>query len=454
MRRLLRHAAFIAALLAFGAAAPASAQIAGNAVIDEVVALVGDKIVLKSDVDGFAVGLAQQRGAAMNEELWLTALERILDQKVLAVHARKDTTLQVTEEQVEQALDGRIDQLVSQLGGQARLEELYGKSTIQIKDDLREEFKDQMLAEQYQGKRLRQIRVTPSEVREWFSQFPTDSLPTLPDVVRLAHIVRYPDVGEGARAEAAEIITAIRDSLLTGRFTFEQLAEQYSDDLASARSGGRDSGRRLNELVPEFSAIASRIPIGEISQIFETQFGLHFLRINDRKGDVIDYNHILIQFDDSKVEGTQAMSYLNTVRDSLLQEEMPFEIMARRHSQEAATANRGGRVVDPSSGSRDLPLQALGPTWQATIAELKEGQISLPAEVELLDGRRAFHILLLQKRVPSHQVDILTDYERIEQIALQDKQSRELREWLNGLRRDVYVDLRGTARELTLAQNP
>ncbi len=439
-------------LLIAPAIRPAWAQ-ADNEVIDEIVAVVGDKVVLKSDVDGYVMGAIQQRQIPYSEDLWLEALNRIIDQKVLAVHAKKDTTIQITDEQVEQALDQRIDQLIAQLGGQARLEELYGKSTLQIKADLREEFREQMMAEQFQGKKLRQIRVTPSEVQAWFSQFPTDSLPTLPDIVRIAHIVRYPDVSEQARAEGMEIISTIRDSIVAGGASFEEMAEQFSDDLASARNGGRDSGRRLNELVPEFAAVAARIPIGEVSQPFETQFGLHILRINDRKGDVIDYNHVLIQFDESKAEGTKSIAYLNTVRDSILTEKVPFEVMARRHSQEAASSNRGGRVVDPMSGNRDLPLNALGPTWQQTIAPLEEGQISQPAEVELLDGRRAFHILLLQKRIPSHKVDIHTDYERIEQIALQEKQARVIAQWLSELRDDVYVDMRGKAESLSMADS-
>lgn len=434
-------------LLFLAPSAPVLAQ--SGKVVDEIVAIAGDQIILRSDVDGYVMGIMQQRQMPYSEQLWNEALNQLINQKVLAIHAKKDTTIEVSDDQVEQALNQRIEQLTAQVGSASQLEDIYGKSILQIKNDLREEYRDQMMAEIFQSRKLQQIKITPSEVQEWFSRIPVDSLPTLPEIVRIAHIVRYPGVTDAAREEANEIISAIRDSIVIGGSSFEDMARQFSDDIASARNGGRDSGRRLSELVPEFAAVAARIPIGEISQIFETQFGLHILRVNDRRGEVIDYNHILIRFDESKFDPTVAIEYLKAVRDSLVNMNAPFELMARRHSQETSTANRGGRVVDPRTGIRDLPLDALGPTWRATINALEVNEISEPAEVELLDGRRAYHILKLQKREPSHRVDIHTDYERIEQIALQEKQAIVFEEWLAQLRKDVYIEIRGKAQDFS-----
>lgn len=429
---------------------PANAQDNGT-VVDEIVAVVGDRIVLRSEVDGYVLGAMQQQQIPFSPALWNEALNQLINQKVLAVHARQDTTLIVSDEQVEQSLDQRISQLTAQVGGEAKLEDMYGKSIAQIKDELRTDFRDRMLAEQFQARKLQQIQVTPSEVRQWFSQFPTDSLPVLPDIVRIAHIVRYPEITEEARKEAMGIITAIRDSIVTGRATIEEYARKFTDDPGSAQTGGRYPSSRLSELAPEFAAVAARIPIGEISQPFETQFGLHILRVNERRGEVVDFNHILIAFDESNADPTEAIKYLEIVRDSLINQNMPFELMARRHSEEPMSAIRGGRVVDPASLSRDLPLDALGLSWRRTINQLNVGELSEPTKVELLDGKEAYHILLLQSRVPSHRVDIHTDYERIQQIALQDKQQRVLNEWIADLRRDVYIDVRGRAEDFSAA---
>lgn len=423
-------------------------------VLDEIVANVGGEIILRSEVDGFVMGLMQQqKGLEYSDELWKHALDQLINEKVLAIHARRDTTLQVTDEQLEQTLDQRIDQMSRQVGGQARLEEFYGKSTVEIKADLREDFRDQLLADQFRARKLRDIKVTPSEVEEWFRQFPTDSLPTFPDVVRVAHIVRFPKVTEAAREEAREIITAIRDSILVGGASFEEMARLFSDDPGSASNGGRYESMRLSDVVPEFAAMAARANIGEISPVFETQFGLHILRVNSRLGDVIDYNHILIAFDESKADPQPAIDYLNAVRDTILTQNVPFELMAKRHSEEKSSALLGGRVTDPRSGERDLFVDALGPKWKKVLLTLKVGEISEPSEVDLLDGRRAYHIVLLQRYTPTHRVDIQTDYELIEQYALRDKQNRILNEWLQNLRKSVYIEILGEPLDPSVARN-
>lgn len=451
---IIRRTFLCAIALAFtlsslSSARAVSAQTAG--VVDEIVAVVGDQIILRSEVEGLVAGALQQGQVTYSDELWMNALNQIVDFKVMAAHARKDTTIIVEDQQVEQALNQRIEQLSAQLGGTSQLEQIYGKSINQIKNELREDFRDQLSVEQFQGRKFQQIRITPSEVQRWFERLPTDSLPELPEMVRLAHIVSYPKITEEAREEARSILSTIRDSILAAPSTFEQMARQFSDDAGSAANGGRYGFTRLSDLEPEFAAVASRVPLGEISQIFETRYGPHLVRVNDRRGDVVDFNHILIQYDLSKVDPTGSISFLNQIRDSILVHDQPFALMARRHSEEKTSAMRGGRVVDPRSGARDLPLAALGASWRATIATLDEGEISEPAEVELLDGQRAYHILLLEKRTPEHRIDLATDYDRIEEIALQEKREEVFRDWLLDLREDVYVELRGKAQDLAVA---
>ena len=436
------------ALVALTFAMPVAAQ---EEVVDEIVAVVGSDIILRSDVDGYAQAFVQQSGVPYSDQLWADALNQLIDQKVLATVAERDTTLGVTDDQVQQALDDRIQQLEAQVGGQAALEDLYGKPLLEIQNDLREDFRQQILVEQFRGRKLRAITITPSEVRQWFNRIPQDSLPTLPDVVRIAHIVRYPDVTAAAKQDALEIITAIRRQIVDSTMTFEEAAQQFTDDPGSKAQGGRYPNGRLPELEPEFAAMAARIGVGDVSQPFETSRGYHILRVNDRRGEIVDFNHVLISFDETQSDPSEAIAHLTTVRDSILTYDLPFELMARRHSEEAFSANRGGRVVDPQSGSRDLPLQALGVAWRRTIQDLDEGAISEPTEVQTLDGRRAYHLLKLERRVPEHRVNIETDYERIQEIALQEKQARELQRWVEQLKANVYIDVRGKGRE-ALAQ--
>lgn len=422
-------------------------------VVDEIVAVVSDQIILKSEVDAMVANIMRQQPRMQyTEDIWMDALDQMINQHVMSVVAKRDTNIVVSDDQVTQALDRRIDQMIDQVGSQARLEELYGKSLVRIRSELREDFRDQLLAEQIQQTKMRDIRITPSEVKEWFNQFPTDSLPTLPEIVRVSHIVRFPAVTEDAKEEARQIITAIRDSVVNTDATLEEMARRFSDDPGSATAGGRIEDTNLSDLVPEFAAVASRIPIGEISQIFESPFGYHILRVNERRGEIVDFNHILIQIDDSRIDPSETISFLETVRDSIITHDVPFALMAKRHSEEQQSAQLGGRVLDPQTGERDLVLASLGPLWQEVLDTLEVGEISHPARVELESDRQAYHIVLQQRRMPEHQVDLDTDYERIEQYALQEKRARIMQEWISRLREDVYVDLRGKAQRLSLAK--
>lgn len=451
MRSLSRRRALLIAwltlfLLSVNLAVPASpAHAQENQVIDQIAAVVGNDIILQSEVENTARSMAQQQpNLSYNDQLLREALNQLIDQEVLANRAREDTTIVVSDQQLENQLDQQIQQIARRAGGEERLEEIYGKSILELKEDFREDVREQLLAQQLRARRMRSIEVTPSEVRQWFQRIPQDSLPQLPTTVRLAHIVQYPKPSESARQEANEIITTIRDSIVHGGAEFEAMARQFSDDQGTAADGGRISGVNLDDLVPEFAAVASRTPIGEISQIFynEAQEGFHILRVNDRSGGTIDFNHILVQIDRRTADPQPVIDHLSAVRDTLLRTEVPFELMARRHSEEERTAENGGRVVDPRSGTRDLVLDALGPSWKSTLDTMKTGKISKPTRVQLLTGDRAYHILKLQQHLPAHRVNLETDYDRIKQFALQDKQSREMNEWINELREEVYIDIR------------
>lgn len=446
MSRVL-HACLV---LAF--AFPVIAKAQSGAVVDEIVAMVGNEIVLRSEVDGIVQNMVQQGQAQYSDELWVDMLDQIVDQKVMAEIARRDTTIIISDDQVDQSIDRRIQQMQRQVGGRAELERMYGKPIVAIRAELRQDFRNQLLAQQLQQRKMGAIRITPTEVREWFMQFPADSLPIIPETIRISHIVRHPVITDAAREEAHEILSLIREQIVDGDASFEDMARQFSDDPGSAPQGGLYEEMRLAEVVPEFAAVAARSPIGEVSQIFESPFGLHILRINQRRGDAITYNHILIEFDRTKSDPQPAIDFLTTVRDSIETFNIPFELMARRHSQEDESSQMGGRVMDPRSGESELFLEALGPTWRSTLDTLQIGEVSHPARVQLLSGQTSYHIVKLRSRVPEHRVDLHTDYERIEQLALQEKQMRTLETWVRELRSKVYVEMRGKAREM-IARN-
>lgn len=428
-------------LLLLIAVAPLRATAQDGKVVDEIVALVDDDILLRSDVNGLIFNILRQRNIPYQQGMFREALDNLINQKVLAAHARRDTNLTIADDEADKLLDDRLDQMSAQAGGQAALEDAYGKSMLEIKRDLRDDFLDQMYAERLQQQKLAKIRITPDEVRDWFSSIPSDSLPEVPATVRMAHIVKFASPTDDARADARYILTQIRDSILAGG-SFEELAKAFSNDPGSASNGGRYAGTRISVFVPEFAAVASRIPIGEVSEIFETEYGLHILKVTDRRGDVVDLNQILIAFDRDKFDATEAIRELTQLRDSVVNNGASFARLARDNSAEESTAADGGRVSDPRSGERNIVVDGLGPLWRSTILQLDTGEISEPAEVRLLDGRAAYHIVLLQARTPAHTVSLDTDYELISNYALREKQARVLDEWINELRKDVFIEIR------------
>ena len=428
-------------LLAALVGAPASAQVPNGTVLDEIVAVVGEEPILASEVNAVAAGALQQ-GQTMTDDLWSRALDELIHQKVLVARAQQDTTVVVTDDQVNQQLDQRVNALARQLGGSAQLEAYYGRTIDEIKQLFRDDVRQQLLAQQYQGRRLRDVTVTPSEVRAWFATIPESEVPEVPELVRVAHVVKTPEPDPAARAEARRLAEALRDSIAAGQATIEELARRHTDDRGSANTGGLYERFNIRDLVPEFGLVAATMEPGELSQVFESQFGFHVMRLNARQGDVISFNHILIQVDDSNVDADGAIAELTAIRDSVLTLGLPFELAAKRNSDDPFSAAQGGYLADPRSGERDLRLEALGALWQATIDTMEVGEISQPAEVQLLDGTNAWHIVLLQRRTPPHRLSLETDYALLSQYALQDKRQRVLDEWLADLRRTVYVEVK------------
>ncbi|MDX1438637.1 MAG: peptidylprolyl isomerase [Rubricoccaceae bacterium] len=421
---------------------PASSQVAPGTVLDEITAIVGNEAILESEVLAVAASNFQAQPNTISDEQWSRSLDFLIDQKVLLARALRDTTIHVPEEQVNIQLEQRTQSLINQAGGEDQLQQLYGRTVDEIKASFREDVRNQMMAQQFQSRRLRNVMITPSEVRTWFETIPEEEIPDVPELVRVAHIVLQPQPDSAAVNRARSFAESLRDSILAEEATIEELARRHSQDPGSQNNGGLYNGFNVRDLVPEFGIVASTLEPGGLSQVFETQFGFHVMRLNDRQGDVISFNHILIRVEEAEIDPTDAIARLGTLRDSVLVHGVPFEVVAKNNSDDPYSAAQGGYVSDPRTGERDLRLEALGPLWTAVIDTMEVGSISEPAEVNLLDGTRAWHIVLLQKRIPAHRLSIETDYALLSQYALQDKQQRVLTEWLQDLRDTVYIEIK------------
>lgn len=435
--------AFLILLAGMVSVQPVPAQVQAGSVVDGIAAVVGGEVILRSEVDALAQQMAaQNQQAGVSDALWSRALDQLVNQRVLIVKAQQDTTLQVPDAYIDQQLDAQVNQLVQQAGGEQALEQAYGRSIDEIRTSFRPDLRKQILASQFRSNHLRDVTITPAEVREWFDRIPQSERPEVPELVRVAHVVKLPTPDESAQRQAREFAQALRDSIASDEATIEDLARRYSQDPGSAQRGGLIENIRVGDLVSEFGAIAAQMEPGDLSQPFGTAFGIHVMRLNERSGDRISFNHILIPIEVTEDSRERLLTELSTLRDSVTTMGVPFEAIAKRHSEDPMSKARSGYVTDPRTGERDLRTEALGPQWQATLDTLQVGQVSRPAPVQLLDGTDAYHIVLLQKRTEPHTLSVENDYLLLSEYALQEKQQRILSTWVRRLRRDVYVDIR------------
>lgn len=420
---------------------------AQDAVADRIVAQVNDRVILKSEIDArVADELKQARfngeRVQFSEAMWYSYLEDQINTLVLLEKARLDSVT-VSDEQVNQQMDARIQQLVQQAGSERALEQAFGKSLIQLKADFRQDFREGILQQRMQQMKMQEIQITRPEVREFFETIPADSLPVIPEEVALSQIVKVPPATGNARQAALNFANQLRDSILVHGKSIEELARRHSDDPGSASRGGLLPMMGLNELVPEYSAAASALQPGGISEVVETDFGFHVIKLKNRVGDRIETNHILIEIKSDVTDEAVARKELNAIRDSILTQDVSFSEMARRHSDDPNTASSGGKLIDPRVSSRLIPVNALDPSMYQVVLRLDEvGQISEPSSFDLSGSgnRKALRIVRLDDRVPEHKANFEQDYDRIRNIALREKRFLEYNKWLMELRDEFYVE--------------
>lgn len=417
--------------------------------LDQIVAVVNDHIILKSEVDQqvqqYMMQLQQQGNQPIEfgEDIWYSVLQNMVERYVLLEHARRDS-IEVSDDRVDMEIDRRLNAYIQQLGSEEALEEQLGQSLIQLRADLREDYREEMVVQQYRQQKMQEITITRPEVEEFFNSLPQDSLPVIPERVAVSQIVAIPPTLENARQQARKLAEQLRDSVINHGKSIEELARRYSDG-PSASDGGKLPLMSLNDLVAEYSAAASALKPGEISQVVETSFGFHVIRLNRRVGDEIDTNHILITVDDESYDDQSAIDKLEQIRDSVLtNEDITFADMARRHSEDPNTAPQGGRILNPDTGERLIPFNDLDPALYRIVLLLdEEGEISEPRSFTTQSGnrsRRAFRIVRLDQHVPEHVANMKQDYERIKNVALQRKQQREIEKWIRKKREDVFIE--------------
>lgn len=424
-------------ILCFLITSVAMAQPAANkVVIDEVVAVVGNIPILKSDIHNL---VAQSKTEGMGPKDNCYALEEMLFQKLLVNQAQLDS-VEINDKQVEQELDKRLRYYIGQFGSQDRLEEFYNKPLAEIKDEFRPLVKEQILAQTMQGKIVNDLKVTPGEIRSFYNSIPVDSLPLINSEIEVCQIVKMPPISEEEKKNTKEKLEKIRQRIVNGE-DFSTLAVLYSEDPGSASKGGELGMMGRGQLVPEFEATAFELKGKEVSRIIETQFGYHIIQQIERRGEMMNCRHILLIPKVNPSDLYKASQKLDTVYSILKTDTITFEQAVLRYSDDAETKYNSGLMVNPGTGTTRFEMDELDQQTFFVVDKLNVGEFSRPVRMQTSDGKQAYRILYLRTKTEPHRANLKEDYQRIQNIALLEKQNKAVSAWIKKKKNSVYIQV-------------
>ncbi len=406
--------------------------------LDKVIAIVGDKIILKSEIE-MAFEDYKRENPETPESLKCELLENAMGQKIVTEQADRDSVF-VTDEEVEAQLDNRIRSFVSQYGSEEKLAEVSGRTTYQLKDDYRPMFKENLQFQKMQGEIMASVKITPQEVRAFYEKIPKDSLPFYPSTVEVGQIVFRPDVNKEVEDYAIERLENIRKDITSGKSAFDLMAGIYSEDPGSRDNGGDLGVMGRDELVPEFAAAAFKLQNGEISPVVKTSFGYHIVQMVNRQGEKAKLRHILIKPLITEDMSKLALKKADSVRASLVSGKLVFSAAVGKYSNDDASKMTGGMITNQQTGATSLLTEDLEPSVALIINEMKVGEYSQPTEyTDSRTGDKLVRIVYLKSRTEPHKANLQDDYNKIQQVAFAEKQNTYLMTWLEDHISSFYI---------------
>lgn len=422
--------------LLFSVTAIAQSQ-AKKIVADKIAAIVGDRIILQSDIKNSIADIARQGGTVPDDAQCLL-MEQAVVSKVLMLQAEKDS-LPVSDEEVEAELDQKIRYYINQLGTQEALEEVAGKTIYQIKDDARESVKEQKLASAMQQKIVGGTRITPNEVKAFFDKIPKDSLPFYESELEICQIIIYPKASRDLEQYIIGEMNNYKKQVESKLATFDQLAKKVSEDPGSKDRGGQyQLNRNEKSWDPIFMSTAFRLKEGEISAPVKSKFGYHIIQMVERNGDDAIVRHILRIPPVTDDEIKQTISKLDTVRSKVVAGTIGFNEAAGRYSDDDAV-KFAGPCVTGRDGSSYVTIDALDKDMVAMLAKMKIGDISQPTPFTDEQAKKGVRIVYLKSRSEPHRMNLQDDYSKISQFALEEKKNKTLDKWLQSKVPTYYI---------------
>ena len=430
---------FASAVAFLTMAISASAQKYSDGIIDKTIAVVGNEVMMISDLEE-EVQMMRAYGMMSDKSGRCELLEEMMSSKLFLMQARLDS-IEVNNDMVEGELRNRVDMLRTNLGGDEEVEKQFGKSLYKLRQEWRDAITDQTLTQQMQQEIASKIPdLTPYDVQKYVDETDEADLPVVPIKYQLSQICIYPD-REAANLAVKERLLAIRERIINGE-KFSTLARIYSQDPGSARKGGELGMASKSIFWPAFSDAAMALKPGVVSQIVETPDGFHIIEVLEKKGDMFNARHILLKPEYTSDDRQKGFHVLDSLRTELANEAVTFSLAARFYSEDPATRTNGGQMADPNTGSTYFEIDQLKPQDYAAIKELKEGDVSEPFESldnEGRDGNLVYKILKVDKILPAHSATFSNDYTLLLGQAKQELQMKAIDDFIDSKIKSTYI---------------
>lgn len=416
---------FIAALFFLLTACLAWSQ--PGKVVDKIIAVVGNEIILQSELETSLLEITQGK-TQPTTEMVSTAIEQLLYQKLLLNQSKLDS-LEVSDAEVTMQVDRRINYFVQMFGSVAEFEKYYGKSQAQLKEEYFDLIRDQLLVQKMQDQITRSLKVTPAEVLRYYKSVPPDSIPLIGEQLEYSKIEIKPKITDAEKDKLYHTLDSLRTILVSGKSSMTLEAAKWSDDPGSKYKGGCYELQRKGTFVPEYEAAVSNTPEGSYSPVFESAYGYHFVKVIEKRGDFYKACHILLA---PKVNGQD----LNLAQEKLTQliprinDTLTFEKAARLYSTDEESKNQGGKVINPSTGGTRHDVASLTAEMNLVLISMSEGEISTPILVTGEDNTQSYTVFRLDRRIPAHPANMKDDYDIFKQVAEANARRESTDKWM------------------------
>ncbi len=418
--------------------------------IDGVASVVGDYLILETDIDRALIELRSQnvdtKGITRCQ-----LLGKLMEDKLYVSQAIQDS-IKISDTDIRDGVNRRIEFLTEQLGDIKKVVEFYHKDDEQsLRDELFEILRQNELSSRMKAKIVENIEVTPEEVKQFFNKIPKDELPTIGTELEIAQIVIEPKAPQSEVDKVISQLKEIKKDIVENGASFSTKAILYSADRAT---GGKElTFNRRSSFAKEFKDVAFSLQEGEISDPFKTDFGWHILQVVKIRGKEVSVRHILMvpQIPEASLE--EAKKKINDIREKIINKEFTFAEAAKNFSDEKETKEDGGQLLNPEDYSTKFELTRMEPMLYSQVSSLKDDEVSFPIVDEDRTGRKMYKIYRVTNRIGEHTADFVKDYTRIRELALKEKQLEAIQKWMKESIKKTFVSVKGEYRKCNFSNN-